>query len=62
MIEENSASPSVIEKAKLKRVPNSFCVVQVRASEFVMKPVRSLFSSFKGESENEGNANNVGSS
>lgn len=61
MIEENSASPSVIEKAKLKRVPNSFCV-QVRASEFVMKPVRSLFSSFKGESENEGNANNVGSS
>jgi len=61
VIEENSASPSVIEKAKLKRVPNSFCVVQVRASEFVMKPVRSLFSSFK-ESENEGNANNVGSS
>lgn len=60
MVEENSASPSVIEKAKLKRVPNSFSV-QVRASEFVMKPVRSLFSSFKG-SENEGNANNVDSS
>ena len=41
----------MIEKGKLKRVANSFCV-QVSASEFVSNPVRSLFSSFIA-SENE---------
>jgi len=54
--DESPKSPSLIERGKLKRVANSFCV-QVPASEFVMNPVRSLFSSFI-VSENESCSNN----
>jgi len=58
---DNMKSPSLIEKGKLKRVANSFCV-QVPASEFVMNPVRSLFSSFiASENESQSNTNNISS-
>jgi hypothetical protein len=59
--EEGPQSPTFIEKCKLKRVANSFCV-RVPASEFVMNPVRSLFSSFiASENESCSNTNNVSS-
>ncbi len=56
--DESPKNESLIEKGKLKRVANSFCV-QVPASEFVMNPVRSLFSSFiASENESFSNTNN----
>ncbi len=43
--EESQKNESLIEKGKLKRVANSFCV-QVPVNEFISNPVRTLFSSF----------------
>jgi hypothetical protein len=43
--EASPKNESLIEKGKLKRVANSFCV-QVPVNEFISNPVRTLFSSF----------------
>jgi hypothetical protein len=57
--EESPKNESLIEKGKLKRVANSFCV-QVPVNEFISNPVRTLFSSFiASQNESFTNTNNV---